>query len=380
MKHIASRRLLRRLVATAAIVTTACGPAAGSAVSDSEAEYGVTPRPPLPVRAPYTAFDPTLAIADHDGSVIVRADGDRVVFEASNTEAVVEEGGPGALRTVSSDGRLAALFERSADGTSLITVVDQSGSEGVRFYELSGLVEPEAFSTDGRLLYVIDHQVAEAPGAYRVRPLDLATGRLATIVGPNKVPVTEDMNGRGRRQVWSPDGTRLYTLYIRQTHHHHASGGAHSHGEPGTDAFVHVLDLDEEWAHCLDLPAAFGGGELATTALAVAPDGASIAVADASAGQLAFASTADLEVVSTAPLPDIEIDGELHIGLAENQIILGSGMKAWWFDSETLTPVGDPVELESPLTGFTSALTPDGERLLAWTENLDNGPTALRRP
>ena len=140
-----------------------------------------------------------------------------------------------------------------------------------------------------RLLFVIDHQIAEVPGAYRIRPLNLETGLLETIVGPTKVPLQDDMNGIGRRQVWSPDGRRLYTLYIRQTHHHHADGADHAHGAPGTDGFVHVLDLDEEWAFCLDLPPSFGRGDLATTALAASPDGDTIAIADANAGEVVFA-------------------------------------------------------------------------------------------
>lgn len=36
----------------------------------------------------------------------------------------------------------------------------------------------------------------------------------------------------------------------------------HGSERTGTDGFVHVLDLDEEWAVCLDLPPTFGGGPI----------------------------------------------------------------------------------------------------------------------
>lgn len=337
----------------------------------------MTPAPPLPVAAPVSTFDPLSTIADHDGSVVVYQANGRVIFEnADAATAVVSSGSEGELRVVSADGGLAALFERTSS-TSRITVIDRvSGEDATRIYELPGLVEPEAFSTDGSILYVIDHQIAAVPGAYRVRPLDLATGRLDSILGPSKVPLTEDMNGRGRRQVWSPDGTRLYTLYIRQTHHHHAASQGHTHGEPGTDAFVHVLDLDDEWAFCLDLPAAFGGGDLATTAMAVSPDGSTIAVADHSAGQIAFASTVDLAVTTTMPLPKIAIDGDLQIGLTDDRLVLGSGTRAYWFDRRTMKPVGKPVVFATTLTGFTSS----GSTVFAWTTDMSNGPKPITSP
>jgi hypothetical protein len=290
------------------------------------------------------------------------------------------------LRAVAADGTMAALLER-LDGASRVTVVDigAGAGPGVRSFDLDGLVEPEAFATDGSLLYVIDHQAAAEPGAYRVRPLNLATGELETIVGPEKLPFTDDMNGIGRRQSWSPDGSRLYTLYIRQTHRHddlavegaadHPASG-HAGSEAGTDGFVHVLDLDEEWAFCLSLPAALGTGDLASTPLAVSPDGATIAVADARAGQIAFASTGDLAVTRTVDLPAIEPDDDLHLALTASHVVLGWGREAHWFDRTTLEPLaGGPDELGRRLIGFTS----NGATVLAWLEG-GSEPASLRPP
>jgi len=375
--------LTRRLIAVAALaLLTACG-GSDTPPAVAGADYGVVAAPPLPVNTPFVGFDPTASIANVDGRVIVDLVDGTVIFRGPkgpilSSTAVTKES---ELRAVSADGMQAAMYEPLA-GSSRITVVDrvarlkESGEAGVQQFELDGLVEPEAFSTDGTVLYVIDHQIAAVPGAYRVRPLNLVTGELETILGPTKIPFAEDMNGNARRQIWSPGGSRLNTLYIRQTHHHHDDGEHHAHGEPATDGFIHVLDLDEEWAFCLDLPEQFGAGDLETTALAVSPDGATLAVADVSAGQIAFASAEDLAVTRVVTLPDFDFGEDLQLGMARGSVILGSGSTVQWFDADTMEPQGDPVELESSVVGFTSS----GVSAMAWTTDSANGPVTLRAP
>ncbi|MEM7322911.1 MAG: hypothetical protein AAF531_07490 [Actinomycetota bacterium] len=374
-------------VALLAVITIVAG-CSPSGTTRESVEAGVVPSPPLPVASPTVPFDPSESIADHDGSVVVTATAGSVTFRsASGDDVVAVDGGAASeLRAVSADGRMAALFERASSATSLITVVDRrSGRAEISSYDLPGVVEPEAFSTDGSLLYVIDHQVAAADGAYRVRPLNLASGRLETIVGPSKVPLIEDMNGVGRRQVWAPDGTRLYTLYIRQTHHHHHHHHEDDHqgtddhpdrdvtgtaGEPGTDAFVHVLDLAEEWAFCLDLPAEFGAGELETTALALSPDGTTVAVADKNAGQVAVASTEELVVSAVHPLVSVPEAASLHLGLTGHHVAVAGDQTIAWYDRDTMAPIGSTVSSAGPVVGFT----PTAEGLLAWTDDLQAAP------
>lgn len=394
-----TRRLRRPLSAAvcASLLLSSCGVAASAqpvevddddgveppAIVEGAGDYGVVAAPPLPIVAPAVSFDPSSSIANVDGSVLVDLAAGELVFRQGTTGEVVAKatvGEASELRAVAGNGTKAALFESvaGADGSkvSRITVVERGGSgesPTSQVFDLPGLIEPEAFSTDGEMLFVIDHQVGGQPGSYRVRPFDLATGELQTIVGPTKVPFTDDMNGVGRRQIWSPNGTRLYTLYIRQTHHHHDDGSAHGHGEPGTDGFVHVLDLEEEWAFCLDLPAAFGAGDLATTALAVSPSDNTIAVADLHAGAVAFASTIDLAVTRVVDLPPIEPVGDLYLALTSKEIVLGWGTEVHWYDSATLTPLGHDSGLPADLMGFTS----NGNTVVAWS---NSGPTELRRP
>ncbi len=343
----------------------ACTPPASE---EGLSDYGVVAAPPLPLDVPSTRFDPMEDIADLDGSTVVRQTDREIIFTSagSGDPVGVAIDGRSRLRVVSADGTRAALLE-AAEGVSRITVVDLRRG-GPRVYELDGLVEPEAFSTDGTLLYVIDHQAGEHPGSYRVRPFNLETGELEEILGPTKLPFDEAMNGNGRRQVWSPDGTRLYTLYIRQALHQHSQE---------TNGFVHVLDLDEEWAFCLDLPPAFGAGDLDSTALAVSPDGKSLAVADLHAGQLAYASATDLEVTRTVDLPPLSPSGPLQMALTSEHVAIGWETEVRWFDAETLRPSNEMVNLPAALLGFT----PTGQNhVLAWTDSASSGPLSLRAP
>lgn len=383
MRDMHNARSLPRMAMTVGagclMVAVACGSTPPELITFGDDAYGILAAPPLPVDAPATSFDPANHLANLDGSVVMTVSGGELLFQFDGDRlASIPVSGAAELRAVSADGTMAALLERVDDVSSRITVLDGKGAEFVvRHYDLPGLVEPVAFSTDGRLLFVIDHQIADVPGAYRVRPLNLETGLLGAIFGPTKLPFQDSMNGIGRRQVWSPDGSRLYTLYIRQTHHHHADGADHAHGRAGTDGFVHVLDLHEEWAFCLDLPPGFGGGDLSTTALAVSPDGDTIAVADAGAGEVAFASTIELEVTRTAPLPDLDIEGDLHIGMTPRELAIGFGSEVHWFDRQTLTSLTDqPDRLNAPLIAITS----NSQTILAWTTEVSHGPVLLSTP
>ncbi|MDH4278405.1 MAG: hypothetical protein OEZ14_05205 [Acidimicrobiia bacterium] len=386
--------------------------ASESALTAHGETYSVAVEPPLPGRRPAGPFDPGASVANYDASVAATVADSALVFS--------EAGGPPnrlwadlpagyELRALSTSGTKAALVHYDVDAAGRVVGSDILIAERppawpvdpatVNIHHLDGLVEPEAFATDGRSLFVIDHQAGSEPGTYRVRPLDLETGQLEEMLGPDKQPLIEDMNGAGRRQVWGLGDGRLYTLYIRQTDHVHASG------RPGTDGFVHILDLDEEWAFCLDLPPSFGKGDLATTALAVGSR--TVAVLDLSAGeggQLAYASTVDRAVTEVIDLPlsfrqtmkaMLVAAGEqpgrppgwqptVHLAMHGTSLAVGVGEALVWFDGATLEPLVDDldqayderVELDGPLYGLT---TLTGSGVLAWTIG-GEGPEQLTPP
>lgn len=182
-----------------------------------------------------------------------------------------------------------------------------------RIIALNGNFEPEAFSTDGSNLFVVQYLPARDPNRYQVRRLELATGKVQDVFSVDK-ELQEAMRGTARVQQMSPDGTRLYTLYTLNTPH-----GVHS--------FVHVLSLDELWAHCVDLPEGFAVHGDKRTAIAVAPDGKKVFVADTSAAQVAELDAERLTVAETTELdlPGVGMGAKMTVSADGSAIYLAAG-------------------------------------------------------
>ncbi|WP_229071181.1 hypothetical protein [Actinoplanes sp. DH11] len=272
-------------------------------------------------------------------------------------------GGGWLPRAISADGRLCALAPTGpvpvppARAWSPILV---SGPDGPRKLRLPGVVEPDAFTADGSGLFVLEWLPATAPDHYRVRLLDLATGRLDPLNTRDKTPVPagaeEEMRGEGRQAVLSADRTMLFTLYTHQPGHAHTRDLVS--GRPGNaHAFVHVLHLVDRWAYCLDLPHPFG--ESPAQAHAIAADTRHIAVADLGSGKLAYAGAASLTVERVL---DVPLSGatDAALILTPAQTLIGGAGTVTVLDRETGGVVRDwPVP--APLRGL--GLSRDGRRL-----------------
>jgi DNA-binding beta-propeller fold protein YncE len=246
------------------------------------------------------------ALASRDGRRLVQA---RIVGDT--TDVVVLDAGTGAVRAtqsvegqwaarvLSDDGRRVVLgptgsYTDGRDRTSLLAVEPEAGTVPQSLYVV-GNVEPEAFSTDGRALFVLQYTPAGAPTQYQVRRLDLTTGAVDDV--PDKASGWGDaMAGTARTHALAPDGRRLYTLYTT--------------GDPmaGTaTAFVHVLDLDEQWAFCVFLPVPFGvGGGGGPMTIAVAPDSSAVYVTDLHGAAVAVIDAATLTVSSMARIENLQ--------------------------------------------------------------------------
>lgn len=153
--------------------------------------------------------------------------------------------------------------------------IARRGAE-VQAHTLRGNYEPEAFSRDGRRLYLIKYVPAEAPTGYQVRQLDLATGDVSGVESVDIRPGAV-MGGSARGRVMAPDGSRLYTLYSVPAG---VPDGLHGTDTERGRAFVHILDLEEGWAHCLLLPDPIGVETMASGPMAISPDGGTLAVVD----------------------------------------------------------------------------------------------------
>ncbi|HYZ10276.1 MAG TPA: hypothetical protein VE962_00085 [Actinomycetota bacterium] len=231
--------------------------------------------------------------------------------------------------------------------TSTTLVILDEGVPEPRTIQLEGNYAPEAFSTDGASLFVVEYLPPERPTSYRVRRLDLATEQVVGVYTVDQ-ELQDSMQGTARIQAASPDGRRLYTLYSQEI-----AGGTHT--------FVHVLSLDELWAHCIDLPASFQAFDERGVAISVSPDGSRLYVADATTGTVAEADTETLAVTRTAEIPFWSQGGIAHAAASPGGLLyLAKGNGVLEVDTEALSP-GRSWELAGRISGLQTSN--DGERV-----------------
>jgi hypothetical protein len=248
------------------------------------------------------------------------------------TGSTTLDGGDLTVRTVSPEGQAVALlpgergegiYEPQPREHTSITV-SYLDDRPARTYELSGNIEPEMFSYDETGLYVLEFVPPMAPDSYYVRRLDLATAAM-TDTGAPQVGLNPKMRGRARASVLHPAGDQLFTLYtLPQT------------GEPVFDpaapdeplhAFIHVIDLKEDWSFCTFLPEPIGTVDEATVGMGISPDGDEVIVADPSTSTLARVDTEELTVVESLHVEQLrDNDAKAAVAIAEDgAVYVGSG-------------------------------------------------------
>jgi len=137
-------------------------------------------------------------------------------------------------RAVSPAGRFVALANDGGAvgsttykpvGRAQTTIVVASRDGARPALVLPGCVEPEAFSSAGDRLFVLDYLPPEAPERYRVRVVDLTTGGYGALTTRDKQVIPpgaeEEMRGEGRQAVYVPNQRFLFTLYTHQPDHLH---------------------------------------------------------------------------------------------------------------------------------------------------------------
>jgi hypothetical protein len=284
-------------------------------------------------RGPVTVSLATGAVVVDDPAAVPAPDGSRLYTEAvrdgstaiatldaATGDVVATASVPGELdvRIASGSGERLALMEPLPPGidawtpvpraTTSIVVADPTGEVEPRTYDLRGNFEPEAFSLDDARMFLIEYLPAEAPQAYRVRSLDLATGRVTSVAGRFKTPA-QRMPGIRLRQVFAPNGTQLYTLYSSRSPGYapgYETSGSYGYGagedtwsEGDIVTFVHVLNLRNGWAYCVGMPKALWDQPASAQAMATGPDGRSLFVVDSVRGIVAEMDTESLQVLRT---------------------------------------------------------------------------------
>ncbi|MDQ3953612.1 MAG: hypothetical protein M3279_11730 [Actinomycetota bacterium] len=295
---------MRRAAGLAAIMilvgAVACGdkPPGGSAAEDYL--YFESPRGVSVVAAgAKTAERPAPGIPSTDWSSVVtyRRSGGVNHLQALDARAGDVQwkrdidGPPLQVKVVSRAARMVALtpFDQYhyMEGRKKTTIVVTGRDAPPQTVELDGNYEPEAFSNDGESVFLLEYLPPQRPNSYRVRRLDLSTKEVLGVYSVD-AELQERMRGTARIQSMSPDGKYLYTLYT--------TGG----GRLGPRrAFIHVLNLDELWAHCIDLPPEFGQVREPQIAITVTPDSKRLYINDVGAGTMAEVDTQSLDVLRT---------------------------------------------------------------------------------
>jgi hypothetical protein len=301
-----------------------------------------TPDGPLAVSLPSgdVLVDGRGAVASADGARIylAQASGGGTVVRTIDAASGAETSSvpvPGNLqpRVVSADGRALALVEPLPAGsdawtpeprsTTPVVIADPTGGSEPARYRLRGNFEPEAFSTDGSQLFLIQYLPAESPSVYRVTVLDLSTGEVRPAVGPFKGPA-ERMPGTRLDQVPAVDGSKLFTLYTSDR------PGFAPHDAPvprnAVVSFVHVLSLSEGWAHCIGLPRQLWRQPASAEAMAVSPDGSTLYLVDTDKGLDVTMNTESLDVSGPyrVPLPAGGLDTTVAVSADGSTLFVGS--------------------------------------------------------
>lgn len=318
------RRTVRVASIVAVLTVVACGEAPQRGATATDLLYFQTSEGVSVVAAGAKKAPPqTPGVPSTDWTSVVTADPYRLATHVEAVDAVTGDSqwdksikGPKLrVRVVSHKGEMVALtplYQRHyTEGRTKTTLVVAGRAVEPRTIELDGNYDPEAFSTDGNSVFLLEYLPPQKPDSYRVRRLDLATEKVSGVFSVD-AELQEAMRGTARVQAMSPDGKYLYTLYT-------TGGGALGPRR----AFVHVLNLDELWAHCVDLPEEFGHAEGEKIALAVTPDSRRLHVLDSAAGALAEVDTQSLEILSTeatelaseyAPVAAHDGDHTLYVG------------------------------------------------------------------
>lgn len=310
-----------------------------------------------------TGSGPVLRIATTDGMTGVRANSGEIAYRTGpvspapngrilyrtepvgpDTRVVGLDGDAGQVRSqhlvsgsmevraVGTDGRYVVLAPARPPGSdrygplpkdhSSVAVLDTDDGV-VRSVEFAGNYEPEALSSDGAALFVVEFTPPMEPDRYRVRRLDLVTRTVGDIFSPDK-ELQQDMRGSACRQVMAGDGRRLYTLYNVLD------------ADANRRAFVHVLDLQHQWAHCVDLPEPLGTSPEDALALALDPGGQRLFVLDRGLGKVAEVDTTELRVARTTAMPSaIPAVGSLLAATEHGRLYAATGRTVVAFDPES---------------------------------------------
>lgn len=172
---------------------------------------------------------------------------------------------------------------------------------------LDGDFSFDAISPDGATAYLIQYPDPRDPTAYRLRRLDLATGRLVPGAIRAQNDPAEEMRGFPLARATGADGRWEYTLYDGGTIYRYGPGKA---GEP----FVHAIDTVAGRTLCIDL-GWITPRQVPRVHLLLAAGGSEVDVVDPGVGVIGAIDTATGEAREVSePVPASASGGEDESG------------------------------------------------------------------
>jgi hypothetical protein len=172
----------------------------------------------------------------------------------------------GTTDGVSGDGKTLVLTtwtQQPAPGVvTRFAVVSTASLAPRKIVKLRGSFSFDALSPDGKTLYAIEYLSSPDPLRYRVRSVDVVSGRLHPGQIVDKREANEQMNGQPVSRAWTRDGGWAFTLYTRN----------------GEEPFVHALDTRNRGARCIDLPWRVAPEAIWSARLGLSADGKRIVV------------------------------------------------------------------------------------------------------
>jgi hypothetical protein len=148
----------------------------------------------------------------------------------------------GTTGGVSGDGKtlvLAAYGPLPGEaGTTRFVVLNAATFKVRRALALRGAWSYDAISPDASRLYLIEHLAGLPNPRYRVRVVDLESGRLLKQSVIDRAASEAIMRGEPATRATGQGGRWAYTLYARAKH----------------APFIHALDTSRRRAYCIDLP------------------------------------------------------------------------------------------------------------------------------
>lgn len=166
----------------------------------------------------------------------------------------------GTTDGVSRDGKTLVLSswlsQPSPGAVSRFAVLSTKTLRVRKLITLPGSFAFDALSPNGSTLFAIQYLSASNPLRYRVRAVDLLSGRALPGSIVDKREPDEQMNGQPVSRATTLDGGWAFTLYARN----------------GAEPFVHALDTRNRAARCIDLPWR-AGQAIWNVRLSLSPDG-----------------------------------------------------------------------------------------------------------